>query len=96
MILIVSLCLVILNVDVKKERKFNLIPVKIGFYITILCIVTATIDGIAYSITEFNIENRVLMIANVNDVNLAILGPALALYGMPNIFLRRVKSLLHL
>ena len=79
------MCLVTLKLDVKKERRNNLIPAKIGFYTIFNVFLVGFIDGVAYGITELNLEERVLWVAVTNDTNIAIIAPATVLYGMPSV-----------
>ena len=75
-----------LKLDVKKERRNNLIPAKIGFYTIFNVFLVGFIDGVAYSVTELNLEERVLWVAVTNDINITIVAPATVLYGMPGVF----------
>ena len=75
-----------LKLDVKKERRNHLIPAKIGFYTIFIVFLVGFIQEVAYSVTELNLEERVLLVAVANDINITIVAPATVLYGMPSVF----------
>ena len=80
-----------MKVDTKKERRNNLIPAKIGIYAFFTLIFGTLVDGLAYSITVMDIEQRVFMIALTSDIYVGIAAPALVLYGMPSVR-RNIRS----
>ena len=73
------------HLDVKKDRRNNLVPAKVGIYTIFVFILFLFLDSIAYSMTDVNVEKRVFFIAFANDVIYSIAAPAMALYAMPGV-----------
>ena len=77
--------IVLHNLDVKKERRKNLIPAKIGVYSLMILVFFGFLNGLAHSIPFLDNGSRALVSAIFNDVYYCVLGPALVLYGVPSI-----------
>lgn len=77
--------LVFPNLDVKKERRKNLIPAKIGVYSILILVFFAFLNGLAHSIPFLDNETRLLVSAIFNDAYYCVLAPALILYGVPSL-----------
>ena len=77
--------LVLPNLDVKKERRKNLIPAKIGVYSILILVFFAFLNGLAHSIPFLDNETRLLLCAIFNDAYYCVLAPALILYGVPSL-----------
>ena len=79
------LYVVLHNLDVKKERRRNLIPAKIGVYSIMIFVFSGFLNGLAHSIPFLDNGSRALVSAIFNDVYYCVLGPALVLYGVPSL-----------
>ena len=77
--------LVLHNLDVKKERRRNLIPAKIGFYSIMIFVFFGFLNGLAHSIPFLDNGTRALYSAIFNDAYYCVLAPALVLYGVPSL-----------
>ena len=77
--------LVLNNLDVKKERRRNLIPAKIGFYSIMIFVFFGFLNGLAHSVPFLDNGTRALYSAIFNDAYYCVLAPALILYGVPSL-----------
>ena len=82
-----SFCFVLVlhNLDVKKERRRNLIPAKIGVYSIMFLVFFGFLNGLAHSIPFLDNGSRALVSAIFNDAYYCVLAPALVLYGVPSL-----------
>ena len=76
---------VIHNLDVKKERRRNVIPARIGVYSIMLFCCSVFLNGLAHSIPFLDNETRLLVSAIFNDAYYCVVAPALILYGVPSL-----------
>ena len=75
---------VLQNLDVKKERRRNLIPARIGIYALIILVFFTLLHYITYSMPVDN-DTRALLNAIVDDAYLCIVAPTIVLYGIPSV-----------
>ena len=78
------------NLDVKKERRRNLIPARIGIYAIFILIFFTLFHYITYSI-EMNNGHRALLHAIASDAYYCIVAPAIVLYSIPSV-VRNIKA----
>ena len=88
--LIIFLSIVVQNLDVKKERRRNLIPAKIGIYAIFILIFFILFHYITYSI-EMNNCHRALLHAIASDAYYCIVAPTIVLYSIPSV-VRNIKA----
>ena len=88
--LINFLSIVVQNLDVKKERRRNLIPAKIGIYAIFILIFFILFHYITYSI-EMNNCHRALLHAIASDAYYCIVAPTIVLYSIPSV-VRNIKA----
>ena len=88
--LINFLSIVVQNLDVKKERRRNLIPAKIGIYAIFILIFFILFHYITYSI-EMNNCHRALLHAIASDAYYCIVAPTIVLYSIPSV-VRNIKT----
>ena len=88
--LIIFLSIVVQNLDVKKERRRNLIPAKIGIYAIFILIFFILFHYITYSI-EMNNGHRALLHAIASDAYYCIVAPTIVLYSIPSV-VRNIKA----
>ena len=82
--------IVVQNLDVKKERRRNLIPAKIGIYAIFILIFFILFHYITYSI-EMNNCHRALLHAIASDAYYCIVAPTIVLYSIPSV-VRNIKA----
>ena len=82
--------IVVQNLDVKKERRRNLIPAKIGIYAIFILIFFVLFHYITYSI-EMNNGHRALLHAIASDAYYCIVAPTIVLYSIPSV-VRNIKA----
>ena len=88
--LIIFLSIVVQNLDVKKERRRNLIPARIGIYAIFILIFFILFHYITYSI-EMNNCHRALLHAIASDAYYCIVAPTIVLYSIPSV-VRNIKA----
>ena len=71
--------------DVKKERRRNLVPAKIGVYSFMILVFFFFVTGTVFSIPFLDNGSRALLAAIFNDAYYCVLAPALVLYGVPSL-----------
>ena len=71
--------------DVKKERRRNLVPAKIGVYSLVILVFFGFLFGIVHSIPFLDNESRAILAAIFNDAYYCVLAPSLVLYGVPSL-----------
>ena len=80
-----NICTVLRNLDVKKERRRNLIPAWIGIYAIIILLFFYLLVLASYSIPLLDNGTRALLVAIFNDAYNCVVAPALVLYGIPSV-----------
>ena len=73
------------NLDVKKERRRNLVPAKIGVYSFMILVFFFLVTAGSHSIPFLDNGSRALLAAIFNDAYYCVLAPALVLYGVPSL-----------
>ena len=79
------LVIVVLKLDVKKEKMKNLIPAKIGIYSFLVFIILFMIQLVNYNLRFSDNGTKSWRVSVCYDLYYCLIGPSLRIYGFPSI-----------